>query len=134
MDTSNLGLFKLMTQKLNWLTQRQDVLARNIANVDTPHYKPNDVEPFTFDSALRGSGKLAPTTTSPMHLAGSSGGSGAMRVDRERKPYEVKPAGNAVVLEEQMLKVGETGTDFQLVSDLYRKHLGMLKSVLGRGA
>jgi flagellar basal-body rod protein FlgB len=50
MDLNSLALFRLM--QLACLTQRQSVLAQNIANVDTPGYKPNDLKPFDFDSVL----------------------------------------------------------------------------------
>ena len=46
MDFSNLGLFKLITRRIDWLSQRQEILARNIANADTPGYRPLDIGPF----------------------------------------------------------------------------------------
>ena len=49
-------------------------------------------------------------------------GSFAERVDRD--PYETAPAGNAVVLEEQMAKLNHTAVSHRLASELYRKHLG----------
>ena len=42
MDLSSMGVFKLMAKKMDWLTQRQEVLAQNVANVDTPKFKPDD--------------------------------------------------------------------------------------------
>ena len=50
-----------------------------------------------------------------------------------RKPYEVAPTGNSVVLEEQVLKVSETAGDHRLMTNLYRKHIAMFKMALGRG-
>ena len=37
MDLSRLPLFEMMTKRLSWLGRRQEVLAENIANADTPH-------------------------------------------------------------------------------------------------
>jgi flagellar basal-body rod protein FlgB len=56
--------------------ERQQVLASNIANADTPNYKARDVD---FNSALKQAmspGGAAPATlakTSPAHLGGTAG-------------------------------------------------------------
>ncbi len=56
---------------LNMQAYRQELLASNIANADTPHYKARDID---FRSALKGAmdnrvGPLALSTTSQRHLA-----------------------------------------------------------------
>jgi flagellar basal-body rod protein FlgB len=55
--------------------RRQEVIASNLANSDTPNYKARDLD---FSSALQSalgdsSGTLALTTTSPGHIAGLGG-------------------------------------------------------------
>ena len=50
----------------------------------------------------------------------------------DKDTYEVAPAGNAVILEEQLMKVAETQSDFRLATNLYNKHLSMIKTALGR--
>ena len=47
--------------------------------------------------------------------------------------YEVKPSGNAVVLEQQLIKVTETQMDHQTMSNLYRKHLRLFQIAIGGG-
>lgn len=133
MDLSNLGLFKLMSRKMDWQTQRNGVLAENIANADTPMYKPNELKPFSFRDALADSRRMAPTATNAAHLSGtvSPGGMNAER--RERDVYETSPDGNAVVLEEQMMKLGQNTADYQTVLNLYRKQVSMIRTAL-RGA
>jgi len=42
------GLFHLLGQRMDWLGQRQKVLAQNIANADTPDYVPHDLKPQEF--------------------------------------------------------------------------------------
>ena len=56
---------------------RQELLASNIANADTPNYKARDID---FASALQGAlsgstAKLPLTATAPTHLAGATGAS-----------------------------------------------------------
>lgn len=134
MDLNQFALFRTIGRRLDWLTQRQSVLAENIANSDTPGYRPNDIAPF--ESHLRGAeggaGQLVPVATRAGHIAGTAGGQGSARVDRIEDPYEVKPSGNAVNLEQQMMMVAETAMDHQLAINLYRKHIGMIRMALGQ--
>ena len=64
-------------------------------------------------------------------LAHAAEGPGTVRKDR--KTYETKPDGNAVDIEEQMLKLSQTSQDFNMVTSLYRKNVSLIKSVLARG-
>lgn len=138
MDLGKITLFAATRERLAWLNQRQEVLARNIANADTPHFRPSDVVPPRFRTPMAtpegavGAGPLELTTTAGGHLSGrGAAGAGAASVRRERRPYETAPDGNAVVLEEQMAKANETAMTHKLVSELYRKHMGMFRMALG---
>ena len=71
------------------------------------------------------------TATSASHLSGRRRDPAAFAARVERAPYETAPAGNAVVLEEQMAKINETTVSHSLASGLYRKHLAMLKTATG---
>ena len=133
MDLNNLGLFKLMSRKMGWLTQRQEVLAQNIANADTPEYKGRDLKPFTFRDALSDSRRLTPVATSASHLKGTVPAGGMDKEQRVRNPYETAPDGNNVVLEEQMLKMSTTGMDYQTITNLYKKQVGLIRTAIGRG-
>lgn len=129
MDLDKLGLFKLMARRVGWLTQRQSVLSDNIANANTPDFKPQDLKPFTFRDALRNEGGMEMATTNPAHLAPTRS-TEPDKARRQHDPYETKPDGNAVVLEEQMKKVGDTANDYDAVLSLYKKQLGMIQSVV----
>ncbi len=52
MDAASPELFGAIKQRLRWLGQRQEVLARNIANSDTPGYRPRDLRQFTFSNMV----------------------------------------------------------------------------------
>jgi flagellar basal-body rod protein FlgB len=128
-------LFKLMSARLAWLGERQVVLGENLANADTPGYRPRDLRPADFarlaqDSAAQ-AGRVEMTRTDPDHL-----GAGArVRIGLGSGPaqsvYETTPNGNSVILEEQMAKASQTALDYQLTSNLYRKYLGMMRIALG---
>ena len=65
------------TQALRTRDQRQQVLASNIANADTPHYKARDLDfKATLQSALAGTGNaggLSVATTASGHMTGKPG-------------------------------------------------------------
>ena len=135
MDLSKLPLFDLLNRRIAWLSQRQQVLAHNIANSDTPGFKPLDLKPMDFKAELQ-SAAAGPTRTNAMHLTGGSGGSGEGK-DLPRittGSYETSPNGNAVVIEEQLLKVAETQLEYQTVTNLYSKNLQLIKMAIGRAS
>lgn len=132
MDLNNLGLFKLMSRRMGWLTQRQEVLSQNVANANTPEYKPQDLKPFTFRDALADDKRMGMAMTNAAHLTGSRPTQDG-KARRQRDPYETKPDGNAVVVEEQMLKVGQTTHDYDTVLNLYKKQITMIQTALRGG-
>ena len=52
MDLNKLDIFRLTNSKMGWLSERQTVLAQNIANADTPGYKAKDLKVPDFSSML----------------------------------------------------------------------------------
>lgn len=131
MEAPQASLFDRMKARMDWLDQRQRVLAQNIANADTPGYRPNDLKPFRPETlAEQGSFAVKMLQTDPAHQLGgkahlSQGGEVKMR-----RTFEVAPAGNAVDLEEQMAKIGETTIAHSTTTALYRKYLGLMKTAL----
>lgn len=133
MDLGKLPLFDLLTRRMSWLGQRQDVLSQNIANANTPDYAPQDLKPMGFGETLRRLNPVEPALTSALHMPGTATRRPSpFRAGEQDKSYEVAPDGNAVVLEEQMFKVAETQMDYQLITNLYRKHVDMIKTAIGR--
>ena len=132
MEFKQIPLIALARERLGWLGQRQEVLAQNVANADTPGFRARDLKPLRF----RELGAPAPATvrmemTSPRHLESRHSADGPFKVSEQRTPYEIAPDGNAVVLEEQMAKVSETALSYSLANELYRKQLGMFRIALG---
>ncbi len=113
---------------MQWLDQRQQVLAQNIANADTPGYAPRDLSPFAAELARQGNAGLS--RTQPGHQAGPRGTAPIARPDRER--HETTIDGNRVAIDEQLMKVSDTEIHQGLTSSLYRKYLGLFRTALGR--
>jgi flagellar basal-body rod protein FlgB len=124
-----------MLQKMDWIEARQKVLAQNIANADTPGYQPQDIAKPDFKMMLDSSASKLPmrsvgmAVTDPKHITsgGASAGGSNVKPKNEKKPYETSPSGNAVVLEEQLLKMNENKTDHEFITNLYEKQVQMIK-------
>lgn len=130
-----LNIFEAIARRMVWLGQRQQVLAQNIANSDTPDYVPQDLKHGPFQRMLAKSVALVrPAATHAKHMAGPAGLAArpAESAD-QRERFETAPSGNAVVLDEQLIKVAETQMDYQTMTNLYRKHAQMIRAALGRG-
>lgn len=133
MDFSDVSIFNIVKKRMAWLGQRQEVLAQNIANADTPGYKARDVKGFQFRELIRReSANLTMASTSSNHLRGQRKRTTDFGTAEDRQPFETAPNGNSVVLEEQMGKMGESSVNYRLTTELYKKHLGMIRAALGR--
>jgi flagellar basal-body rod protein FlgB len=118
----------LAERRLHWLDRRQSVLAQNIANADTPRFRPRDLSPFQRE--LAGQMPLALVRTQPGHGAGSPAAAIGARTDRSAA--EVAPDGNAVSLDREALRIAETDTAHQLAMSVHRSFMGMVRTTLGR--
>lgn len=131
MEFNSIPLFGVVKKRLAWLTQRQEVLAHNVANADTPGFRARDLEPFRFREMIRRETmQINMNTTRADHLGGRRRRIRDFAEEESRRPFETAPAGNAVVLEEQMAKVSATGFNYKLATQLYRKHLRMFSSAV----
>lgn len=134
MDLGKITFFAMAKKRLAWLSQREELLAQNVANADTPKYRPRDLKPFKFQELVkRESMQLNMVSTSANHLEGERKRIRDFDSEKERRPFETAPAGNAVILEEQMAKVNETELKHKLTTDLYIKQLNMLRIAIGKG-
>jgi flagellar basal-body rod protein FlgB len=135
MDLTSLKLFKMATTKMDWAAQRQKVLSQNIANADTPDYRPKDLKQINFKDVLRGT-TAAPVNvarTDPYHLKGTIPPQENFRARGTAKTFEESPDGNQVVVEEQMQKVGDTRSDFNTAVTLMKEHMKMLSMAVKGG-
>ena len=134
MSISDLPVLSALRTKMQWHQERQRVLSENVSNSDTPNFKPRDlVEPKftpTGASASGSMGSLAMMRTSTSHLAQSGGGE-SFSPDG-KGGFETRPAGNAVNLEDEMLKVSANQMDYAAVTSLYSKSLHLLKTAIGK--
>ncbi len=132
----DLPIFSMIKTRLQWNQERQRVLAENVANSDTPNYRARDLVAPKFEvntGTMAGAPALqvALTQTASGHIGGIGQSNSAFKQDNKGK-YEIRPTGNAVSLEDQMMKVAANQMDFQAASALYSKSLGLIKVALGK--
>ncbi len=142
---------RLLATALDGLASRQEAIAANLANIDTPGYAPLAVD---FETALRAqieaaNGGFAPLQPRPPTL-GSSADEGPSRIDPRHLAGVASPAGgvevsivprptveagrndrNTVDLEAQVTGLAETQLRYAAVSRLISLRLGMLRDVVG---
>ncbi len=142
MTLDDMPLFAMLKSKLNYLSSRQQLIAQNVANADTPGYAPQDMKPFTVSQpgavggALSGSG-LAPVSmavTSSMHLSATGSGmsAGAASPAVTTPDSQATLNGNSVVLEEEMEKMSEARTDYDAAIGLYEKSMSLIQMAAKR--
>lgn len=135
MTTQNIPLFEALGAKMSYLAQRQRIIAQNIANADTPGYRPQDLKPVDFGAVLKKvTGDQQTVTlnaTNPGHMPDPEKVAGA-KSEKQKRTYEVAPAGNAVILEEQMIRSNDTIMDYNLMTTLYEKNVRLIKIALGQ--
>ncbi|MBD3849532.1 flagellar basal body rod protein FlgB [Bosea sp. SSUT16] len=120
------GLMQALKLRMHYQQSRQKVLSENVANADSPGFRPVDLKPPGFD---RGGVALARTSAGHMSLTGGKGGFDSTGAPR----FETTPNGNAVNLEDEMMKVAQNQSDYQLAASLYSKGLGLMKIAIGKG-
>jgi len=127
-------LFQLLSAKASFLQSRHAVLAQNVANADTPRYRPKDLVEPDFASALQARpAAVAPVRlerSRPDHLAALPTPPTAPRRQR-LDGFEVAPAGNAVIIEEQLRLLGSTERGYQLATSVYGKYVGLMRTAIG---
>jgi len=119
------GIFGLHEQALNMKASRLEVLAKNIANADTPGFKAQDVN---FQKVLSAqSGIAALTTTHARHLKTSLvNGNGLVYTN----PYNQSLDGNTVEIAMEQAKYGKAAMDYQASLDFIQSRIGSIKRAL----
>ena len=129
MGVADIPLLSQIKGRMTWLDERQRLIAQNVANSDTPGYVGRDLRaPTDFAAAMRDGGGLRMVQTSAGHMPiGGPNGAPVARFTSEKSPdSETTLDGNAVVVEEQMLKMAESRMAYDAAIGLYTKSMAMI--------
>ena len=130
----NAPIFGMLQARLDALSTRQMTIAENVANSTTPGFKARDVDMKAFSKLLESEGakgamggtRLAVTHAGHISPTGTGGGLKTGLLS-EIPDSETTMDGNTVVVEEQMLKMAETRTEYETAIGLYQKALGLVR-------
>jgi|SRR5580698_1617774 flagellar basal-body rod protein FlgB len=131
MPISDIPIFAMLRERMEWHQERQRVLAENVANADTSNYQAKDLAPPDFERELSVA-SISLATTAPGHISAGGGGGDSQFATEEHSRYEVRPRGNSVTHEDEMMKVASNQMDFETVADLYTRSLSLIKLAIGK--
>jgi len=121
---------------LNLRARRQEILASNLANADTPNYKARDLD---FASALRGAlggtgtmgGALALARTRSAHLEGGGLGGGTAGAFLYRSTVQPSLDGNTVDMDVERAHFTENALHYQFLLDRIAGAYSTMKLAVG---
>ena len=112
-------------QALGLRSKRMEVLARNIANADTPHFKAKDID---FRSVLKQSREDALNSTHNLHMKiameEDSGG------EKYRVPFNASFDGNTVEMNVEQAKFGQVAADYQTTLNILENRVSSIRRAL----
>ena len=123
---SQVQMMNLAIQKADWLSTRQAILAQNVANANTPGYHAKDI--IAFESFLDNA-QLSMAKSNGMHLD-MTAGAGELPKTEEGRGGDSNFSGNNVSLENELLKLGETNSQFALNTGLIKSFNRMIMASL----
>jgi flagellar basal-body rod protein FlgB len=122
---------RVLEQSLDLRQQRQQVIASNIANAQTPGYIPARLP---FEAGLKQAEQAQPGAaglTHPGHIP-LKGSSAAPRVERLADQAGIGD-GNGVSLDQEMVDLAENQILFEAGAQMIGQKLGLLKYIAGDG-
>lgn len=106
------GITANLERYMDLLSSRQNLVASNIANADTPGYRTQDIDfQFEFMSLTKGFGPEA----------------------RQVEGLSEKPDGNNVSIDREARLLAENAMRFNLATTLVRGHINMIRSAIKEG-
>lgn len=123
---SEIYLGKLAGTHSEWLGVRQNLIASNVANANTPGYKAKDVKEMNEGQALFSN----MVQTHQQHLASGIGNVAGVGTATEDS-WEIYHSGGNVSLPQEMMKAGEVATSYQLNTTVMKSFHRMVIAVFG---
>jgi len=117
--------FGIHERALGVRSQRMEVLARNIANADTPNYKAQDVD---FKAMLKEAKTEYLTATNAKHYAAiADAPDNGMRY---RTPFNSSFDGNTVEMNVEQAQYGKAATEYQATLQFLQNRIAGLRKAM----
>ena len=126
----NLNILTMASSLVSYAGSRQQVIAENIAQADTPGYHARDLP--DFETALESQAtSFTARTTRPGHIPFGTDPGGFEAQEVTAFGAET-PNGNTVSLEDQMTRAADTRQTHDLALGVYSKSLAILRTAIGK--
>jgi flagellar basal-body rod protein FlgB len=122
-DMAINNVLDLAARQSSWLLARENLVAQNVANANTPGYKTTDLSPF--EAAIQ-TASLQLTTTSPRHISITESEFQPVTDEVSTSKGDTYLSGNNVSLESEMIKGGEVNRAYSLNVAVVKAFNGML--------
>ena len=122
-DMAINNVLDLATRQASWLFSRENQVAQNVANANTPGYKTADLTPF--EASLQ-TASLQLTTTSPTHISIPPSEFQVTPEETTTEKSDTFLSGNNVSLESEMMKGGEINRAYSLNAAVVKAFNSML--------
>jgi len=130
----------LMQSAMDYRAARQDMIAGNIANADTPYYRPRDLrfeEVLAQKSATIFADKsqtLTMARTNGAHLDGAENATNSKPTTFFRDGHMARNDGNSVDLDVETTEMAKNSTMFNALTAALKKESAIFKSVIDASA
>jgi flagellar basal-body rod protein FlgB len=121
----DIPLFAMLKSKMSYVNARQEVIAQNVANANTPDYTPQDLKPFSF-AAMAEASDIGMLVNQPGHMRSSRPAKSGSLKPVDMPDSEARIDGNQVVLEDQMNKMIQSRIDYETAVDFYQQSMTMI--------
>ena len=129
--SSDFSSIDKLANAMTFHRERHAVLAGNVANVDTPGYRPYDI---TQHDAAGGGLEMA-TTEGVAHMTAGGGEPGAAYAKEfDDGGAQGGPDGNAVSMERELAKIDANRTRYATAAELVSRRMAMIKYAAGDGS
>jgi flagellar basal-body rod protein FlgB len=120
----DIPLFAMLKSKMSYVNAREQLVAQNVANADTPDYTPKDLKPFNF-AAMAQTAANRLIVNQPGQMALPTAKTGALK-PVDTPDTEARIDGNQVVLEDEMNKLTQSRIDYETAVDFYQQSMSMI--------
>jgi len=129
-NLTNDNALSMAQRALSGLSYRKDLIAQNVANVDTPGYLAKEVNfETTLKRVMDGVGSVDQVKTNERHMSmeGSSGSDFYMV--QNRPGGSLRADGNDVDVNQELVEMSETELKYQTLTQMISRKLSILKSI-----
>jgi flagellar basal-body rod protein FlgB len=116
----NDDLLPLLENSLTWQSRRHEVIAGNVANLDTPNYTRKDLNfHHMLNTFLHGGPQVRLAGTHPTHIQGDG-----------RLTVSIQDTGDCVDIDREMVQMAENALSYQASVQMLSKKLESLRATI----